>query len=358
MLQVTGFARDGVTRRTLLQAGVAGLAGLTLAGQSQLRAATNKDTAVIFVFLGGGLSHIDTYDMKPQAAAEIRGEFKPCQTNVVGTQVCDLLPQQAQRMDKVALVRTVAHNQTSHGVASHFLLTGHPLPQVTPDALVTHINPNVGSVVAEQRGPNQPHIPPFVLLPYTSYHLYNPGPAYLGPRYRHFCPGTQSDRTTFPNHPRFRVPALEISVGVDAERLQDRQHLLQSFDRVTRRIEAATKQGNLDRFYDEAFQILSSDACRAAFDIHQEAERDRDRYGRHILGQTLLLARRLVEAGTTFVLVNGAAQAQWDTHYNNFPVLKKQLPRLDQALSALIDDIYSRGLDWTSPRMVDTQLRV
>ena len=347
MLSIGKFDPNASTRRTFLHAGMLGLTGVTMGDAHHLHAQggvwQTQDTAVIFVFLGGGMSHIDTFDMKPTAPAEVRGEFQPVSTSLPGTHVCELLPGLARRMDKLAVVRTVAHERTSHGNAAHFLLTGHDLPTIVPDNDVRHANPNVGSVVAARRGSNRRPLPPFVLVPYESYHLYHPSAAYLSSAAAPFCPGRPSDSKSWPENKDFRVRDFQPAAGLDAARLESRRQLRESFDALRARFDADVQADALDAFYAEAFQTLLSDDCREAFNIHEEP--NRERYGNNRMGQSFLLARRLVEAGVTFVTVNAAAGHHWDTHYDHFATLKdKQLPAFDQALSALIDDIHVRGL--------------
>jgi hypothetical protein len=326
---------DGVTRRSFLKVGVLGLSGLTLADSLRLKAAasaaatSNKHTAVILLWMGGGPSHIDTYDLKPDAPVEFRGEFKPIATNVPGIAIGEHLPLQAQCMDKLAIVRSAAHTNAGHGMGTHWMMTGYvPTIEITDN-----LNPSVGSVAAKMRGANVPGVPPYVCLP-------NKSPcsnaAYLGVSYNPFALSAD------PNDENFAVRDLNLPPRVELSRFQDRRALLYGLDTLRRDIDSQGTAEGYDQFYRDAIDIVTGPACRAAFDISKEEPRLRDRYGRDTWGQSLLLARRLVQAGVTFVTVD---MGGWDTHGNNFQELKSNLlPRYDRALAALIADLQQRSL--------------
>jgi hypothetical protein len=327
---------DGLTRRGFLRVGFLGLAGLTLADHLRYKAAaaeagkSTKDTAVILLWLGGGPSHIDMYDLKPEAPVEFRGEFGAIPTNVPGIRVGEHLPLQARHMDKMAVVRSVMHTNAGHGMGTHWMLTGY-VPTIE---INDNLNPSCGSVVARMRGANAPRLPAYVCLP-------SPPPsanaAYLGVAYNPFSPGSD------PNSDGFQVRDLKLTPRVDLDRFKNRRELLQDVDRLRRDVDTQGTAGGYDRFYHDAFDIVTSADCRNAFDIHKEDPKVRDRYGRHTWGQSTLLARRLVEAGATYVTVNLGG---WDTHSNNFQSLKTNLlPRYDRALAALLEDLHGRGLD-------------
>ncbi len=338
MLEVNGPGYrccDGVTRRSFLRVGFLGLAGLTLADHLRLRAAAaeagqpTKDTAVILLWLGGGPSHLDMYDLKPEAPVEFRGEFKPIPTNVPGIQVGEHLPLQARHMDKMAVVRSVMHTNAGHGMGTHWMMTGY-VPTIE---INDNLNPSCGSVVAKMRGANAPRLPAYVCLP-------NPPPsanaAYLGVAYNPFSPGDD------PSSAGFRVRDLQLPPRLDLDRFRNRRELLAGVDTLRRDVDTQGTAEGYDRFYRDAFDIVTSADCRRAFDIHQEDPKVRDRYGRDSWGQSTLLARRLVEAGVTYVTVN---MGGWDTHSNNFNELKTRLlPRYDRALAALLEDLHDRGL--------------
>jgi hypothetical protein len=339
MLDVLGHSYptcDGLTRRSFLRVGFLGLAGLTLADHLRLRAAAakagspTKDTSVILLWLGGGPSHLDMYDLKPSAPAEFRGEFRLIKTNVPGIEVGEHLPRQAKLMDKLAVVRSVAHTNAGHGMGSHWMLTGY-VPSIE---INDNLNPSCGSVVAKMRGSNAPSVPPYVCLP-------NPPPsanaAYLGVAYNPFSP--MSD----PNSPGFQVRDLRLPPRVDLGRFRSRRELLRGMDSLRKDVDIHGTAEGFSSFYADAFEIVTSKACRNAFDVHKEDGRLRDRYGRDTWGQSCLLARRLVEAGATYVTVN---MGGWDTHANNFQALKSSLlPRYDRALAALVEDLHQRGLE-------------
>jgi hypothetical protein len=339
MLEVRGPTYrtcDGVSRRGFLRVGFLGLAGLTLADHLRLQAraaaegATIPDTAVILVWLGGGPSHIDMYDLKPDAPAEFRGEFRPTQTNQPGTHVSEHLPRHARLMDRLSVVRSVTHTNAGHGMGTHWMMTGY-VPTIE---INDNLNPSCGAVVARLRGANAPQLPAYVCLP-------NPPPsanaAYLGVAYNPFSPGAD------PSSPGFQVRDLRLVPQVDLDRFRNRRELLGGLDNLRRDLDTQGTTDGYDHFYRDAFEIVTGERCRAAFDIHREGPRVRDRYGRDSWGQSALLARRLVEAGVTFVTVNLGG---WDTHNNNFQGLRANLlPRYDRALSALVEDLHQRGLE-------------
>jgi hypothetical protein len=339
MLEVRGPGYrccDGVTRRGFLKVGFLGLAGLTLADHLRLKAraaergASTKDTAVIQIWLGGGPSHIDMYDLKPEAPVEFRGEFKEIASNVSGIRIGEHLPLEARHMDKMAVVRSVTHTNAGHGMGTHWMMTGY-VPTIE---INDNITPSCGSIVARMRGANAPQLPAYACLP-------SPPPsanaAYLGVPYNPFSPGSD------PNDAGFQVRDLRLTPQVDLSRFRNRRQLLQGLDKLKRDVDIQGTAEGLDRFYQDAFEIVTSANCRRAFDIHQETPHLRDRYGRNSWGQSALLARRLVEAGVAYVTVN---MGGWDTHSDNFQSLKNHnLPRYDQALAALVEDLHDRGLN-------------
>jgi Protein of unknown function (DUF1501) len=335
MLDVFGPG-DGLSRRSFLKVGFLGLAGLTLADHLRIKAFAKEkgqstaDTAVILIWLGGGPSHIDMYDLKPNAPVEFRGEFKEIDTNVPGIRISEHLPLEAKVMDKMSVVRSATHTNAGHGMGAHWMLTGY-VPTIE---INDNLNPSCGSVVANRRGSNAPRLPAYVCLP-------NPPPsanaAYLGVAYNPFTPGSD------PNNREFHVRDLKLAPRIDLNRFRNRRDLLKGLDTLRRDVDTSGSAVGYDRFYHDAFDIVTSDDCRRAFDIHSEDPRLRDQYGRNSWGQSTLLARRLVEAGVTYVTVN---MGGWDTHTNNFQELKNnKLPRYDQAVAALVTDLHQRGLD-------------
>src|SRR5438067_778860 len=323
------------SRRTFLRVGSLALGGLTLPGLLQLRArgaqsSSGSRKSVILIWQAGGPSHIDMYDLKPNAPSEVRGEFRPIATNVPGIQIGEHLPQQAKVMDKLAVLRSAHHTNAGHGMGAQWMLTGYqPTIEVNDN-----IYPSCGSVVARMKGPNESGLPAYVNLPRT---LGLGKAAYLGASYNPFAPDAN------PNDPNFRVRNLQRPGRVGADRLDRRRQLVSDLDTIRRDIDTRGDLGGLDTFYRDAMEMVTSTKAQAAFDVGREPVKLRDRYGRNDLGQCCLLARRLVEAGVTFVTVQ--AGGGWDTHGDNFKQLKtKLLPQFDQAVAALVTDLCDRGL--------------
>lgn len=340
MLELTtgGFrACDGVDRRGFLRIGALGLGGMTLAGllrdESALRAAEGTSRhrkACIQIWLAGGPSHIDMYDLKPDAPAEYRGEFNPIRTNVPGIDIGEHLPLQAKIMDKLAIVRSATHTNAGHGMGSQWMLTGYqPTIEVNDN-----IYPACGSVVAKMAGPNSPGLPAYVNLPRP---LGLGKAAYLGASYNPFSP--EDD----PNQDGFKVRNLKLPGHIDLARLDRRRGLLGKVDKLRRDLDTAGDMEGLDTFYRDAMEMILSDKAQQAFKIQDEDAKLREEYGRNDLGQSCLLARRLVEAGVTYVTIQ--AGGGWDTHGDNFKQLKDNLlPKYDRALTALVRDLHDRGL--------------
>ncbi len=335
---------DRLRRRDFLHCGTAGAFGFGLS-LSQLLAAESQaaetgqraksNMSLIIVFLQGGLSTIDTWDMKPDAPLEFRGVFNPIDTNVPGTQVCEHLPRLAQQMDKFALVRSFGHNNSDHGPADHYMLTGYkPGAGFNGGLKPNNQRPAHGSVIARQLGPRG-SVPPYVCLP--KMHS-SAGSAYLGSSVAPFV--VEAD----PNSPSFSVPDLAPPLSLRGDRLDARRDLLTHVNRFQNSVETAANRGALamDTFRQKAFEMMTSPTTKSAFDIAQESNSLRDEYGRHSLGQSCLMARRLVEAGVRSVLID---HTNWDTHNDNFNVLKHDLlPHLDSAMSTLFRDLADRGL--------------
>ncbi len=324
---------DIVNRRGFLKVGSLAVGGLTLPDLLRLRAAgaaPAKHKAVIQIWQAGGPSHLDMYDLKPNAPSEVRGEFKPIATNVPGIQIGEHLPRQAAIMDKLAILRSAYHTNAGHGMGSQWMLTGYqPTIEVNDN-----IYPSCGSVVAKLRGPNEPGLPAYVNLP----RLLNLGKAaYLGASHNPFAPDND------PNLDSFQVRNLKLPGRVDASRLERRRELLQDIDKLRRDVDTRGDVVGLDTFYRDALEMVTNTKAQRAFDVQKEPDRLRERYGRNDLGQCCLLARRLVEAGVTYVTVQ--AGGGWDSHSNNFKQLKDNLlPKFDQAVAGLVTDLCERGL--------------
>jgi Protein of unknown function (DUF1501) len=337
---------DGLTRRDALRVGAAVVPGfgLTLTELLHRRslaaesgAANSRDeVALIILFLKGGLSTIDTLDMKPQAPIEFRGDFDPIATNVPGIELCEHLPSLSRHADKFALLRSFTHTDSNHGPADHWMLTGYaPRPGFNPNLKPNNQFPSLGSIVAKSLG-SRGSVPAYVCLPRMHS---SAGPAYLGPTAAPFV--VEAD----PNAPDFTVPDLLPPMTVDSTRLGSRRDLLQTVDRFAKSNEARANSAALmtSTFREKAFSLMVSPQTKAAFDISAEPDALRREYGRHSLGQSCLMARRLVEAGVRCVTID---HTNWDTHYNNFNVLKNDLlPHLDSGLTALLRDLHDRGLN-------------
>ena len=298
--------------------------------------------SLIFLFLHGGLSTIDTWDLKPDAPAEFRGEFKPIDTNVPGIQICEHLPQVARQMDKFSLVRSFRHHNSDHGPADHYMLTGYfPQAGFNPSLSPNNQRPAHGSIIARKLGPRG-SVPPYVCLP--KMHP-SAGPAYLGASAAPFV--IDAD----PNAPNFAVPDLAAASSRPG-RLDSRRQLLAGIDRYQKaaEIQANRHAQAVSVFQQKAFDLMTSAAAKKAFDIHAEPDKLRDEYGRNTLGQSCLMARRLVEAGVRCVTID---HSNWDTHDNNFTTLAEIRPAADarRGLSTLFRDLADRG-------MLDTTLVV
>jgi uncharacterized protein (DUF1501 family) len=334
---------DGIARRDFLRLGTAGVFGLGLTLPDLLahraRAAEQsrspRDVSLIFLFLHGGLSTIDTFDLKPDAPAEFRGDFKPIASNVPGVHIGEHLPKLAQNMDKLALIRSFRHHNSDHGPADHYLLTGYfPQAGFNPGLNPNNQKPAHGAVIARKLGPRG-SVPPYICLP--KMHP-STGSAYLGAAAAPFVINAD------PNAPDFAVPDVVPPPALEARRLEARKKLLAQMDRFHEAAEQRANQSaqTVSVFQQKAFDLMTSPQAKKAFDIHAEREKLRDAYGRNTLGQSCLMARRLVEAGVRCVTID---HSNWDTHNDNFTTLKRQLlPWLDTGLSMLLRDLSERGL--------------
>lgn len=317
------------TRRQFLKVGSLGT-GLTLSQYLRLHASQSGSPdkrSGLFIFLEGAPSHQDTFDLKPNAPVEIRGEFKPVKTKVAGMQICEHLPMLADRADKYAIVRGITHNVADHGLAKKYLLTGNKASQ-------TVSYPEYGSVVSREF-PSVPNLPTYVSIDESFV-----GPGYLGSRY---SPLT-ADK---PRHGEpYTVRGISLEDGLTVEKYRSQKRLLDDLDVAFKGFEDLDDQvRGMDRFAEQAFNIISSPEARAAFDLSLEKPSESERFGKHEFGQSLLLAARLIEAGVHFVTVRlRPAEFDFDTHQENFPRLRKLLPPLDRGLAALLDRLEERGL--------------
>jgi hypothetical protein len=327
---------DGLCRRSFLTIGGLAVGGLTLPTllKAENRAGIRSSTkSVIMVFLAGGISHQDTFDLKPDAPNGIRGEFKPIETAVPGIQIGELLPLTAGITNRLAIIRSVVGQRDEH--SSFQGLAGHTMGETLRQG-----HPNFGSIVAKLQGSTDSVTPPFVdLFPTMQHRPYNsPGPGVLGPQYAQVkADGEQ-------------LASMKLRYVTSAQ-FSNRRRLLESVDHFRRGVESTAERG-LDTDYQKAFDVLTSSKLVAALDVEREDPKVRERYGRgssaHLgdgapmWNDQLLAARRLVEAGVRCVTV---AYGFWDTHGNNFGYLRDKLPLFDRGISALVEDIYARGLD-------------
>lgn len=346
----------------MLRIGGTGLLGMTipklLQGVEQAAKGSANNSAraksVIFLFQWGGPSQLDTFDMKPNAPSSVRSPYRPISSSADGIQVCELLPEMAQRMHLCTLVRTMTHNMKNHASAGYYALSGHAPPtddQRLRDSL--DLFPAYGSVV-DQLSPNTNGMPTFVAYP----HVIRDG-SVVPAQHASFL-GKQHDPLLFledPNNPNFALPELSLPAGLSVDRLHRRRELQQLVDQQVRLLEYSDAAQGFDEYYQRAISMLTSDGVRKAFDLSAEPESMRDRYGRTTYGQSCLLARRLVEAGVKFVTVYFSSsiggrrvnEGGWDTHgFDNTRMYnivdKYQLPITDQTLPTLLDDLESRGL--------------
>jgi hypothetical protein len=338
------YGDRGLTRRSFVSAGLLGVGGLTLPDLFRIRAHARSaapDTAVILFWMSGGPGHHETWDPKPDAVPQVRGPFGAIRTNVPGLLFGELMPRQAKIADKIAVVRSVAHGSGDHTKGNHWMLTGFEGPAFNAPDFRVQKRPSLGSAAAKLRGANRPGMPAYAAVPHLRggtdnfFHY----AAYLGPRHNPFV--TDSD----PNKPDFRVRNLALPPNLSLDRLEDRREVLGLIDRLQR--SADTPGRARDASADQAFSLLTSRDVAAAFDITAEPAAVRDKYGRHTFGQSALLARRLVEAGVTFVTVN---TEPWDHHATAGRLStaeggRKLIPPFDAAFAALVEDLHQRGLD-------------
>jgi hypothetical protein len=366
---------QGQTRREWLQAGSLGVLGLTWADLLRMRAlgvtTEPQISSVVVLWLWGGPSQLDTFDMKPSAPDEYRGPWTPTRTTVPGIQICELLPKSAKLAHKYAIIRSMHCESNDHGVAGTIGLTGSSSGSLNLGGMVAggSARPCTGSIVARFRGQTIPptrtlagtdgvddaafagQLPNFIVVGGKLHQGKKPiigeGGGKLGAVYDPF-------RLEYDPDEGARAPSLALADELPVTRLEDRRSLLRSIDQVERRFEERRAVRSVDGFYDQAFSLLTAGPAKKVFDLGAESESVRDRYGRYRFGQSCLLARRLVEANVPFVQVNWSAHVEaeedagdggWDMHYRNFEVLQdRHLWMFDQTFSAFIEDLESRGL--------------
>lgn len=338
-----------LARRGFLRVGFSALGGLGLTDLLRLESASaentakrdrSNDKALIVIWLWGGPSHMETFDLKPAAPTEYRGEFRPIPTKSPGLEICEHLPQLAQLGDRIAILRSLGHDSPGHVSSTHTLLTGYPGDVIEAPPFQPRY-PDFWSIVAKARGERSFGVPVHIALPALRYN----GSAYLGGGLDPFVVSAD------PNGAQFTVPNLALD-RISKPRFGERLALLEHFDRYRSSIdEQATHL--IDAFNQKAASLLTRGELRTAFDIAREDPKTRERYGRHPVGQRCLLARRLIEAGVRMVTVDfphvpGQKAFSWDDHasvWNIFTEMRHRLPVLDQVTSALIEDLQARGLD-------------
>ena len=325
-----------IGRRQMLQIGAPAL-GLGLADLLQVRAASTASEgaaggkSLIVFWTHGGLSQQDTWDMKPDAPAEYRGMYQPIATSIPGIDITERFPHQARVMEHISLVRSVHHENGIHAPSAHWMQTGYFGPTLARNAAQ---RPSFGSVISRAVGARTPQIPAYVTIPKSEAFGYQ-GAVYLGKAFNPFEVGGD------PNAEKFSVPNLALPEGLAVESIEDRRALLRTFDSLRRDIDGSGVLDGLDAFKSQALEMVAGDDVRRAFDIGQEDDALRERYGRHLYGQSALLARRLIEAGSTCVTIN---TGYWDHHNEIEQGLEEHLPPLDRAIAALIEDLEGRGL--------------
>jgi hypothetical protein len=323
-----GSACDGTSRRDFLKVGALGVGGLMLPDLLRARAAGSaegqptRSTSVVWLWLGGGPTHVETFDPKPSAPAEFRSVVGQVQTTLPGVELGGVFPKLGQVAEHMAFVRSFAHQNSGHGGGTHWVMTGYDFPPA--DNGQAPIKPGFGSILARHRGPNNPQtgLPNYVRVSGTL----GDGPAWLGAPYAPFDVGGNARRN--------------MNLQTTLERLDDRRNLLKSFDTLDRSLDRSGVASGLDSFDAQAFDLILSRA-REAFDVNREDPRVRDRYGKG-LGEQLLLARRLCEAGVGFVTLHFGG---WDMHGNIAQGMKQLGPQVDHAVASFVEDTVNRGLD-------------
>ncbi|MBM3457918.1 MAG: DUF1501 domain-containing protein [Armatimonadetes bacterium] len=370
----TPYQHPSLSRRAALEAGAISLLGLGVNHLAPLQAMATQSAkppsagAVIYIFLSGGLSQLDSFDMKPDAPAEIRGEFKPIPTRTAGIEICEHLPMLAQRSRHWALVRSLTHPTNDHSAGHHIMLTGRSeMPPGFNPSLPRPTDWPAIAAVAGTAAPARNNLPPAVVLPEKLVHYSGrviPGQfaGIMGQRHEPwFLDASPYDAGAYGAYPeyefdhqerdghgnrrRFQAPSLTLPQGISMGRLDERVTLLRQIDRQRADLERMAEVEQFDRFRQGAVSLLVDPKVRWALDVTKAEPRVQEQYGKNAFGWSLLMARRLVEAGVRLVQVNLGNNETWDTHGNAFPHLKDKLyPPTDRALSALLDDLHQSGL--------------
>ncbi len=331
---------EGWTRRDCLQLGLGVLGGgglvdlLRQVGQTaEAQGTTPRPTSCILIWMDGGPSHFETFDPKPDAPSELRGELGAIDTKIPGVQFCEHMPRLASIADRIAVVRSVCHNQGNHGAGNHYMMTGAPPRIPVGCGAFVSFHPSLGSVTAYERG-TQAGLPPYFSMPSMSR---SGGPNFLGAR---FAPFVVSDD---PNNKNFRVRDVAIPKEIEIDRASHRRDLRSLVDTLPRIADerAADPVNALDDYYQQGYNLVTSAQAQRAFDIQAEPDKMRDAYGRNSFGQRALLARRLVEAGVPFITLY---EGGWDHHSNIFDAIAKRLPAFENTIATLIEDLDARGL--------------
>ncbi len=346
-----GTCAGPMRRREFLRVGTLALGGLGLSDLLRARATAGQsapDTTVILFWMWGGPSQLETYDCKPDAPSEYRGPLRPIKTTVPGLDVCEVFPLQAKLGHRMSLVRSLHHKMSSHNDGSIELLTGKTPAKEDLTSQAKSDHPDFGMIASKLRGPSASGLPAYVGIPRVPFMTQ---PTYLGMTHSGFAAGN-------PSLPNFRPPNLSLDAGVNGARLDDRRGLVAQLDRYRRGQDLYGAVEATDQFRQQAFQLLTSTAVADAFALDKEQPATRDRYGRHLWGQSCLLARRLAEAGASVITVDALSPVptnpiyfSWDDHanpatgWNLEGAARWRSPFMDQGISALIEDIYARGLD-------------
>lgn len=333
---------NGITRRNCLHLGLGAMTGFGMVDLLRLRAEAKGTSApgpkataksVILIWMDGGPSHYETFDPKPEAPIEIRGEFNPIATKVPGVQFSQHMKRLASIFDKYSVIRSIRHNQGNHGAGNHYMMTGAPPRIPVGCGAYVSFHPSMGSVVAHQK-PTTNNLPAYFSMPRMSR---SGGPNFLGAKY---APFVMSDN---PNSSNFRVRDLALPSGLSDARYQTRRDLRKQVDQLKRINDkvAGDPVLSLDEYYEQGYSLVASTEAQRAFEIDRESDETRDKYGRNSFGQRALLARRLTEAGVPFITLY---EGGWDNHGSLFKTFNGRMPDFENTIATLIEDLDERGM--------------